>query len=511
MNGPSGPLPGALISSSKTAGAGDTGNAGNISIDVGGDVELLVGSVIRANGPGPAGDISLTVDGNFTMHGTAVPPAGALISSDGGSGDGGDITITVIGDVLTETGTTILSDGRSGGAVEISGENVEIDGLVSSHGTISGVTNQPPGGGTVTVIATEDLTISDTGVVSSSGQDPGADLVHLEGCHVTIFGLVESTGAGHALPVNPPNHLNDHSNHPAGSTAGVEIWADELLLIDSTGTHNGEVKADLTAGSSRRSWIDLFAAGEITIIGGSTGPFAVHATNGGNGATGGQIEIISTGGAITASGLAIDATATGSGFPIGGVINIEAFGNIDLDTATIFARGDFIATGGYGGGGTLTARSYNGSLSWQNGVGDVRPTGIDPPPPPTLTNPGTITLTYNTTINLTGTPFITGGVGPLPPIVPFPLIVQNTSGGAPVLPEYVTLPGLRRRPGHDRLGKAGHRRQPGAVGRRDVHHLAQPDGRHGALHRPGQWAERRRPRCRPVPGDQCRARQLPRH
>ncbi|MCE9556490.1 MAG: hypothetical protein K8T91_24335 [Planctomycetes bacterium] len=429
---------GATVTSSKTAGAGDTGVAGNIEIDVDLDVDLQVGAVIKANGTGPAGDIDLTVGGTFTMQGTATPLAGALISSVGGSGNGGDITIGVAGDVLTETGTKVLSDGRSGGAIYIHGENVDIDGTVSSHGTITGVSNQPPGGGTVTVIAHDVLTISDTGVVSSSGFDPGADLVHLEGCHVFIYGLVESTGQGHVLPVNPPNHLNDHANHPAGSTAGVEIWADDLLVIDSTGTHNGEVKADLSIGADKRSWIDLFASREIVIIGDTTGPFAVHATNGGNGPTGGQISVISLLGTITASGLAFDATATGTGFPTGGVISMQASGTVDLDTASIFARGDFNAAGGYGSGGTLAVRSFNGAVSWENGVADVRPTGIDASP--ALNNPGTITLTYNTSISTLNTQFLTGGVTPLPPNVPFPTIVQNTTGGSPSLPDYVILP-----------------------------------------------------------------------
>jgi uncharacterized repeat protein (TIGR01451 family) len=455
MDGPSGALAGALISSSKTAGAGDTGSAGNISIDVGGDVNLKVGSVIKADGTGPAGNISLSVGGNFTMHGTAVPLAGAVISSVGGSvGNGGNITITVTGDVLTETGTKILSDGRSGGAIAISAENIDIDGLVSSHGTITGVANQPPGGGTITVIATDELTISDTGVVSSSGLDPGADLVHLEGCHVTIYGLVESTGAGHALPTNPSNHLNTHANHPAGSTAGVEIWADELLLIDSTGTHKGQVNADLTAGASRRSWIDLFARGDIQIVGqaAATGTFfAVHATNAGNVPTGGQITIISTEGTVTASGLAVNAGAQTAGLVNppdgnaaggkGGLISIAANGNITLNTATLMARGDDVPT--VGTGGTINVRSATGAISWTGGVGDVRPTGQDLVPPISGDLPaaqrGVITLQAALLVTTTGTtfPFLPPNTNTAPTT---PTIQANSSSAAPTLFEYVTLP-----------------------------------------------------------------------
>ena len=175
----------------------------------------------------------------------------------------------VTGDVDLQTGSVVKADalnpggngGGSAGQILITGQNnIDVDGLVSSVSSKSGNRRgSAPGGGTITIKAKNELTISDTGHVISKGQDPGADLIHLEGCHVFIYGLVESTGVGHALPNSPPNHLNDHPNHPAQSTAGVEVWADELLLIDSTGTHHGQVSADLSSGEDNRSWIDLFA------------------------------------------------------------------------------------------------------------------------------------------------------------------------------------------------------------------------------------------------------------
>ena len=72
----------------------------------------------------------------------------------------------------------------------------------------------------------------------------------------------------------------------------------------------------------------------------------------------------------------------------GGEIRVEAKNNVALDTAAIFARGDFDASGGFGSGGMIgpltptvpppgqaPIRAFLGALSWQNGVGDVRPTG----------------------------------------------------------------------------------------------------------------------------------------
>jgi hypothetical protein len=169
----------------------------------------------------------------------------------------------------------------------------------------------------------------------------------------------------------------------------------------------------------------------------------VHA-NGGiqqNSDDGGLVTVKSTEGRVIASGRALQADATSAGSS-GGAILVEAAENVDLNTALIFARGDFNGTGGYGDGGTISVRSYNGSVRWRDGVGEVRPTGSDPPPPPVLLNPGSITLNYNSSIDTTNTTFPTGGTTPgsLPPILPFPLIVQNTDGGLPTLPEYVILP-----------------------------------------------------------------------
>lgn len=425
-----------------------------ITIVVSGDVIMGAGTSLVAENRtagGNGGNISLTVGQNFIMQDGAVVSSSKTAGS-GDTGHSGDITIHVDGDVTVGVNAEIAagrdtSNRGPAGAIEVTATNITVDGSVLSVSGMTGVgINQPPGGGTIFLVATDTLTVGDTGVVSSRGLDPGADLVHLEACEVFVYGLVESTGSGHAIPTNPPNHLDGdfRPDKPENSTGGVEIWAG-TLVIDSTGTHKGEVKADIgiTGGPQGVGWIDLFARGDIFIRGNSNAsvPFSVHA-NGGlqqNTDDGGLVTVKSTEGQIFASGRALQADATSSGSD-GGVIVVEAFGNVDLNTASIFARGDFNTTGGYGDGGHLTVRSYNGSISWQNGVGDVRPTGDDPPPPPTLLVSGTISLIYNTSIDTTNTSFPTGGVNPLPPNLPFPLIVQNSTGGAPTLPDYVILP-----------------------------------------------------------------------
>jgi hypothetical protein len=163
------------------------------------------------------------------------------------------------GDIDLQPGSTIRSNGCSGGVISITTVapgNADIDGLVESVGRVTGTGGtQAPGGGPITIKACN-LTVSDDGVVSSRGSDSGADLVHLEGCVVVINGLVESTGPGHNLANNPANSCSNAPTNiprripvtrpgkPQNSTGCVEIWSGTTVLIDSTGTHKGEVNAE---------------------------------------------------------------------------------------------------------------------------------------------------------------------------------------------------------------------------------------------------------------------------
>ena len=52
-------------------------------------------------------------------------------------------------------------------------------------------------GGKIYIVAGCDVTTE--GRITSKGTDPGAELVHLEGCAVLVRGLVESTGKAHTV------------------------------------------------------------------------------------------------------------------------------------------------------------------------------------------------------------------------------------------------------------------------------------------------------------------------
>ena len=305
-------------------------------------------------------------------------------SNNNGSGTAGNITITVgnfpssppVGSFTMEPGSAVLANSQGGpaGAIEVkAGLVMDVDGLVRSFGGLTGTGGlQRPGGGPITLKSGCQLVITPDGVVSSEGRNPGADLVHLEGCEVTINGLVQSIAVGnggHALPNNPANHCNlDTVTHPAVNkyTACVEVWANNIT-INSILPNKGQVNADGVTDNTTndtRAWIDLFAKQNITINNDNVCPYSVHA-NAGNteGDFGGLITIkaelgkfVSIGAAANSVSFAVQANAAGQAGNGGDVI-IEAGLNVELNGAFVQAQG---GTASNRTGGTISVRSFNG-------------------------------------------------------------------------------------------------------------------------------------------------------
>jgi hypothetical protein len=426
---------GASIEANDDAGAAcnsgpDRDNACPITINATGNMEMQAGSSILAEnncvgggpcGGGSGGNITIKLGGDMILHG---PATGALISSRktsgaGDTGHGGDIYIQVgnvvvsqttgpngepiftgacadkdpTGDILVEQGAQILADanGEAGAIRMFAGHDITIRGTVSSRGfTTLGR------GGPITLYACCNLLIDDTGIVSSRGQDPGADLVHLEGCCVFINGLVESTGPGHFKnQTSPANNLcNDpvRPGKPTNSTGCVEIWSGTELEINSVLPHRGEINAntDFGGGADGTGWIDILANHDIRILDGTgndqdfgaTLVFAVHANQGsGDGCHGGVINVQSKMGMVTANGLALQAEAIGASHCRGGQITVEGDTAVTLAGASLFARGGHWnrvppATSVDGTGGKIFVTTFGGVLNWNTGgVGDARPTG----------------------------------------------------------------------------------------------------------------------------------------
>jgi parallel beta-helix repeat protein len=447
-----------------------------------GNMEMLAGSKITAENTnttalagGTNGDITITVSGNFIMRGpvSGVPApaganscapaagvAGACISSsdsDGGGNNGaraGNIEITVgnfpitppVGVFTMEPGSAVLANHTAGSAGEIvitAGKEMDVDGLVRSFGGIGGVPNQPRGGGPITLKSGCLLVITPDGLVSSEGLDPGADLVHLEGCEVQINGIVQSIAlqsGGHSLPTNPPNRCNaDPVAHPSppAYTACVEVWGNNVV-INSILPNKGEVSADGVR--ELRAWIDIIAKNDLTIINDTVGNYSVHA----NAATGNP-NSNSFGGVITLKALegtfesgsgtvanpgnapaeVVQANATGVGSD-GGIVTIQAALDVLLHTSSIQAQGP---DGSNTRGGTIGVKSFNGQVSGTalagselNASGGVGGSGL-----------GQVTLSACSAL-----PYPAGTYGgtitPLPPLVLFPVC-----GGAPTPPTAFAL------------------------------------------------------------------------
>src|SRR5262249_28451433 len=197
-----------------------TDSACDITVIVGGNMEMQAGAEINADNTvdgGHGGTIKITVCGNFTMDGPSAGNPGARISSQhlgSGTDDGGPITVVVgcvtldnsvypavpicnqpQGDILIQDGATIISNSnthRPGDLALYARHNISVFGSVLAQGT--GGTGH---GGLITIDACCDLFEGDNGQILSTGLDPGPDRVHLQGCTVTIYGVVESQGPAH--------------------------------------------------------------------------------------------------------------------------------------------------------------------------------------------------------------------------------------------------------------------------------------------------------------------------
>ncbi|MEX0683309.1 MAG: hypothetical protein WD904_08265 [Dehalococcoidia bacterium] len=489
------------------------GNAAAVTISADGDMEMACGSTILAqntNGAGNGANIAITVGGDMTLKGPCGTTSGAVISSSRtvgtGTGAAGNITIRVggprggdpdfeclsaTGDFLMESGAASPTDlrpkvqanaanGPAGIIVINACHNMDIDGLVESASGSTGTGSPLRAGGPIDLITGCTLTISDTGKVSSRSFDPRGDRVHLEGCDVFIYGIVESVARAHDQP-NLANGCKgpDRPDKPNGvplpnypytnySSNCVEVWG-KSITIDASGAHNGQVSADSGGGGNTGTgWIELDARENITLIGCSTtvagdcSPdyYLVHANGlGGSGNApgegslggeeGGLINVTSTEGGLASSGLVFAAFAGNQGSNSDG-------GALIIETNTGTALGSSINdVGGADLRGIISARSYNGTVTGAApGLLDTcgsalgATDGDNTCVPAVPVSPRLVTLQGCGPDNLDGPPndgvAYTGTTDPTPFTQP-----NDLCGSAPVvqLRDTQRLPGVRRHSG----------------------------------------------------------------
>jgi len=420
---------------------------------VSGNLVLAPGSAIFAENrsrSGNGGNITFNVGGNVSVQGTASSTPGALVSSaktnDGNPAHGGNIVFVAGGFFTQDAGSIISSAAKdsNAGAISITG-----GGLVTVNGSIlagatralststiyTGAIISGGGGhvvgGPITIKAlthTEPgLIINSSAIIASQGTDPGSSPVILEGCNVQVNGLVASLAKKNAGPA-------------VIIRSGTTITVDSSTLAGVDGAHRGCIRASAINESATGYHVDLFAKNAIIVIGPPTSStlFSVSSNGGSSGNDdSGTINAISTSATITASGNAFQTTGN-QNEDRGGNINVSAKNDVTLNGATLDASGG--SGGGHRAGGHIAVRSYSGALLWQAGVGDVRPVGSTAGVP--VAQQGTISLTYCTTLSTSGTSFPTNGSA----VGVFPTTAQTCSPAAPSLPAGVTLPNCNTPP-----------------------------------------------------------------
>ncbi len=384
LHGPSGSLPGAIVSSSRPSTAGPHGSdhAGNIAITVGGATVLEAGSTLAANSlNSAAGGVQITGEGQITLGGLIASAPTSTLAATRWSGV-----------VLTMGGSL-----QSGGAITI-----------TSHSTTA------PG-----------VQVTSDGVVTSEGQ-VSAGAIRIEACGIAVNGLVASVG----------NNASGTASVVLRSGKNLVVAGQDLLDSPAAGsTRLGRVRADSAQGGTGYHAY-LLAHDDIQVFGPAAGTTALSAVSSDpspnySHTQGGTIDAVSLAGGITASGNAFEAgivKPTGASIPMnyGGTIDLRAEGAVALDDASLKAVGDYATATLQRHGGAISVRSYQQGLSWTFGNGDVRPVGTGAP----ASVQGTISLTSCTTLTFAGTQFPVLGQ----PIQPFPATAQSCADAAPTLP-----------------------------------------------------------------------------
>jgi VCBS repeat-containing protein len=422
-------------------------SACNMSFAVSGNLLLQSGSAVYAenrNGGGTGGNITFTVGGNVVVAGPSGAQAGAIVSSGNAntsSGNGGAITFDADGTAAFQAGSVVSAaakGGKAGAITADAGGQITVGGLIASgpSSTLSTTTrytgavlsggSSPATGGDITIRSSSHsepaITVTSDATIVSQGGKGGSRVVVLEGCGINVNGLVATVS-------------QEGANARVIVRSGTGITLDGRDLAIAGGTRRGMVRADALLQDAGSYSANFYGRGAISILGPASGSLYAVTSNGGTTSkdAAGTINIISTGDVASASGNAFEATGVNPGDQ-GGHLNISAKGNVNLNTARAILAGDFSSGQNLAAGGDIAVRSYSGSVTWQNGTGDVRPTGSATTVP--AAQRGTITLTYCTTVSTSGSSFPTNGA----PVGTFPTTVQSCSPAAPSLPAGETHP-----------------------------------------------------------------------
>ena len=376
--------PGTGIIASASSAA--LGNAGSVTV-TGPQITLARGAKISSTteGTGSGGSVTVTTPGALVLNGAGNSntqiaasamgshsgPGGAvtvaanaltveggaqIASSTAGPGKGGDVDVTIAGDVALSgtasdgmpSGITASarpgSSGQAGEVVLTAGGAIALSGGAQATSSTAGAGN----GGTVQVTAQGPLTLTDpdSGIIASatSTASGNAGSVAVTAPQITLTTGAEvasttaGTGAGGSVSVRTPGALV----LDGAGVAGTQIAASAMgshsgpggavtVAANSLTAEGGAQIASSTAGPGKGGDVDVTIANDVALSGiasdGTPSGITASARPGSSGQAG---EVVLTaGGAIALSGGA-QATSSTAGAGNGGTVQVTAQGPLSL-------------------------------------------------------------------------------------------------------------------------------------------------------------------------------------
>jgi cysteine-rich repeat protein len=295
----------------------------------------------------------LLANGSTTMRGGVVEVTADNIAIQGTIGvagaPGGRVELTARAEVAM-TGSingSSLSGGDSGGDIILTGATVDVGGPILATGGSSA--EEGPLGGTITVQASGDVSVSSTLDVSGS-----------EGGFLELFSGVLTPGggggptAGNVTVASSARILAD-SNTAGGAGGDIEIDATGDGVATGHVAIGGLVSAigrsgSFDTGGGEGGAMDISAIGDVRLEDGAT----IDARGGGPDGCGGMIDVTTTNGGLnTAAEILIRSAGSDSE---GGTFTADINANVDI-------RGPIDATAGSGGGGEISIDSFLGAAT----------------------------------------------------------------------------------------------------------------------------------------------------
>ncbi|MGH7078799.1 MAG: filamentous hemagglutinin N-terminal domain-containing protein, partial [Acetobacteraceae bacterium] len=314
-------IPGTLLAQGKAPGT----TGGVIALDATGTVTVADGARINASGAAGGGTVAIGTTlararggpgtaATLTARAVTVAPRAEIAADATASGNGGRVSVLSLG--ATRMAGTVTArggpHGGNGGSVEISGENLSLDGRVDTSAPLgaTGSILLDPYDLTIVSSGTSNTDVSATGVAFSAGGTAPGDTDTVSASAIEALSGNVTLQAIHDLEIATNLKLTG-VNQSLTLQAGNDLKIDSGFLVSAPGAI--EMDAASLASPTPN------AAGAITVNGtvNATGALTLNAGSGG----------ISVPGSISGDGLSL---TTGGAIVVGGTASAGAGGSVSL-------------------------------------------------------------------------------------------------------------------------------------------------------------------------------------